>query len=133
MKRYEEATAAYQKVVSLAGPSFPDASLARMMIRSGKTAEAKEKLATILADPDHGQYRWLIASVYAELGERERAIQWLEKGFEETQGRAIYSLRTPMFDTLRDDARFQRLLRKVEAGRPPSSAAGMKQPPTVTH
>ncbi|HXI12251.1 MAG TPA: protein kinase [Thermoanaerobaculia bacterium] len=134
MKRYEEATAAYQKVASLPGPSvFADASLARMMIRSGKTAEAKEKLATILADPDHGQYWFLIASVYAELGERERAIQWLEKGFEETQGRAFYSLRTPMFDALRDDARFQRFLRKVEAGRPPSSAARMKQPPTVTH
>ncbi len=125
MRRYEEAMAAYQKVASL--PSRPgvnaDTSLARIMARSGKPAEAREKLASVLADPDHARSWCEIASVYAELGEHDLAIRWLEKGFEERQGTAFYHLRTPMFDALRDDARFQRFLQRVEAGRSPSSAA----------
>lgn len=126
MKRYEDARAAYQKVASLPGRPFfllVDASLARMMIRSGKSAEARKTLATILADPENARYWGEIAAVYGELGERDSAIQWLEKGFEEYRGPSIYWLRTPMFDALGDDVRFQRLLRKLEAGLPPSDPA----------
>ena len=123
MKRYEDAGAIYQKVASLPGRPFfvlVDASLARMMIRSGKSAEARKKLAMILADPQNARHWGEIAAVYGELGERDSAIQWLEKGFDEYQGPASYWLRTPMFDALRDDVRFQRLLRKLAAGRPSS-------------
>ena len=124
MKRYEDATVVYQKRASLPAPPLPaDTSLIRMMIKSGKTTAAKEMLASILADPKHGQYWGLIASVYGELGERDIAIQWLEKGFRETQGPMFYSLRTPMFDSIADDPRFQQLLRRLEAGRPSSDAA----------
>ncbi|MEO6488183.1 MAG: protein kinase [Thermoanaerobaculia bacterium] len=131
MKRYEDAKEAYQKVASLPVRPFvlADASLARMMIRSGESRQAREKLATILADARHSRHWWEIAAVYAELDERDNAIQWLEKGFEEYQGLAFYHLRTPMFDRLRDDPRFQQLLRRLAAGKPASDAANHRVAP----
>ena len=131
MKRYEDAKEAYQKVASLPVRPFvlADASLARMMIRSGESRQAREKLATILADARHSRHWWEIAAVYAELDERDNAIQWLEKGFEEYQGLAFYHLRTPMFDRLRDDPRFQQLLRRLAAGKPASGAANHRVAP----
>ena len=133
MHRYEEARASYQTVASLPARPFtlPDAALARMMIRMGNPAGARAKLAAILASADRSRMWWQIASVYAELGDRDTAIQWLEKGFEEHQGLAFYHLRTPMFDSLRDDARFQQLLRRLASGRPDPATASSARRPSV--
>ena len=55
------------------------------------------------------------ALIYTGLGERNQAIEWLEKAYEERSGSAIYfgPKVLPAFDSLRSDARFQALLRRV--------------------
>ncbi|PYJ69100.1 MAG: hypothetical protein DME75_11690 [Verrucomicrobia bacterium] len=54
----------------------------------------------------------LIAGYYARLGEREQAIQWLEKAYEERDPMWLLKV-DPRWDGLRSDPRFADLLRRV--------------------
>ena len=61
------------------------------------------------------EYVWtgMFAVIYAHLGEKDEAFEWLEKSFEE-EGEDMSSLKVmPGFDPLRDDPRFQDLLRRM--------------------
>ncbi|MDQ1472613.1 MAG: hypothetical protein QOJ99_4093 [Bryobacterales bacterium] len=50
-----------------------------------------------------------IAWIYAHLGDRERALEWLERAVEERDGWAIYMKVEPPFAAFRSDPRFQRI------------------------
>jgi serine/threonine-protein kinase len=58
--------------------------------------------------------RWAIgvASLYAYAGEKDRALDWLERAYEERDPNLPY-LRTPDFDCLRDEPRFRALARRL--------------------
>ena len=54
-----------------------------------------------------------IANLYIYLGDKEQAFRWLEKAYEE-HSVALTSLKVnPLYDSLRDDARFTDLMRRV--------------------
>ncbi len=58
-----------------------------------------------------------VAVIYAGLGDKENALQWLEKAYVE-RSVGLLTLRVhPIFDALRSAPRFQDLLRRV--GLPP--------------
>jgi len=53
-----------------------------------------------------------VAGVYAQLGDRDRAIDWLDKAYRNRS--CLYWLRQdPRFDSIRSDPRFQELLAKM--------------------
>ena len=54
-----------------------------------------------------------IAMVYALAGENSRALDWLERGFEERDPYMSYLSGDPVFDPLRENPRFQDLLRRL--------------------
>jgi TolB-like protein/DNA-binding winged helix-turn-helix (wHTH) protein/Tfp pilus assembly protein PilF len=54
-----------------------------------------------------------IAKEYAFLGDKEQAFKWLEKAYEERDGGIVFLARDAAWDSLRSDARFQNLLRRV--------------------
>jgi len=54
-----------------------------------------------------------IACVYAGLGDKERAFEWLEKGYVGRSDHLTQIKTDPMFDSLRTDPRFNDLLRRV--------------------
>ena len=54
-----------------------------------------------------------IAVAYAHLGDRGRALTWLEQGVEERDPWAIYIKIEPAFAELRNDARFQKIVRSA--------------------
>ena len=54
-----------------------------------------------------------IAVTYESLGERDEAIKWLTKGYEERSGDMLYLKVEPVFDSLRSDPCFAELLRRV--------------------
>ena len=81
---------------------------------AGRKAEALKTLAELesLAERRYSS-PVRIACIYAGLGDKERAFEWLEKGFA---GRSdhLTQLKTEcMFDSLRTDRRFPDLLRRV--------------------
>jgi TolB-like protein/cytochrome c-type biogenesis protein CcmH/NrfG len=53
------------------------------------------------------------AAVYTGLGEKSKALDWLEKAFEERNDRLIYLGVDPISDPLRSEARFRDLVRRV--------------------
>jgi hypothetical protein len=52
-----------------------------------------------------------IAMIYAALGNRDQAMNWLEKGHEERFNPGV--LLRPGFDPLRSDPRFEELARRI--------------------
>jgi hypothetical protein len=57
---------------------------------------------------------WNIAAIYAGLDEREQALDWLEKAYEEQYPLLLHINVDPQLDDLRSEPRFQALLRKME-------------------
>ncbi len=53
-----------------------------------------------------------VAQLYARAGEKERALEWLERAFANRDPNMPYLL-LPRYDSLRDDPRFQDLLRRM--------------------
>ena len=47
------------------------------------------------------------------LGDQEETLKYLEKGFQERDGRMAYLSVDPLYDPLRSDPRFQNLLRRM--------------------
>jgi TolB-like protein/Flp pilus assembly protein TadD len=57
-----------------------------------------------------------VAVIHLGLGERDRAIACLEKSYEERCARLVWMKVDPRFDSLRDDTRFQNLVRRMGLG-----------------
>ena len=55
----------------------------------------------------------LVAGVYMRLADKARALQWLEKGYQERDDLMIDLNVDPVFDGVRTDSRFQDLVRRV--------------------
>jgi len=53
------------------------------------------------------------ANIYAYLGDNDQAMRWLEKGYKEHEFVMTYLNVNPAYDPLRDDPRFQELLRRM--------------------
>ena len=53
-----------------------------------------------------------MARIYAGLGEKDKAFEWLEKGYEDRSHRLRIKV-DPPFDPLRSDPRFADLLRRM--------------------
>ena len=62
-----------------------------------------------------------IAQTYARLGEKEKALEWLERDYEERKSLGTLLNVDPAFDSLRSDQRFGDLVRRM--GLPPSAKA----------
>jgi hypothetical protein len=81
----------------------------------GGFAGANKRFADALAaryGKPGGLMAYPLANYYARAGDAERIIEWLEKAYEEHNNNLPY-MRTPVFDAVRDDPRFQDLVRRV--------------------
>ena len=83
--------------------------------RVGRRGEAEQVLEGLHA---LSQKRYVsalpIASLYVGLGKKEKALEWLEKAYEERAGFLVYLNVEPAFDPLRSEPRFQDLVRRMK-------------------
>ena len=113
--RNAEAVAAAEKAVDLTnGSSITVGDLGFVYAVVGKRAEAFDKIK-LLEEKYHrkeaiGQY---IATVYVGLGDKDKAFEWLEKDFAIRNGKLAEIRWQVQFESLRDDPRFQDLLRRM--------------------
>jgi tetratricopeptide (TPR) repeat protein len=78
-------------------------------------AGAQKRLAEGLAvrySKTGGGRAFGIAKTYVNAGDRDRALEWLERAYEERDSNMPY-IGLPTWDSLRPDPRFQDLLRRV--------------------
>jgi serine/threonine-protein kinase len=83
--------------------------------KSGQRAAAQKVLAG-LSETAKGRYvsPYDVATIHAGLGDREEALNWLERAYEERCGWLAWWLKVdPKFDPLHGDARFQNLLTRI--------------------
>jgi serine/threonine-protein kinase len=54
-----------------------------------------------------------LADIYLGLGEKEKALDWLDKSYQDQESACWYLKVDPIYDSLRNEPRFQALLKKV--------------------
>ena len=111
-----EAIPEYQRAVELSqGDSDATASLAHAYATTGKRAGAEKILDHWLRQSETSFVSpYMIATVYAGLGEKDRAFDFLEKAYQIRSTDLPYFLRADLrLDSLRSDPRFRDLLRRM--------------------
>jgi TolB-like protein/DNA-binding winged helix-turn-helix (wHTH) protein/Flp pilus assembly protein TadD len=110
---FVEAIAELQKAVQLSGGSPTSlTNLARAYAASNRQAEAIELLNDLKRRSASGYSNASeVAMIYAALGDKDQAMTWLEKGYEERFNPSV--LLRPGFDPIRSDSRFQNLVRRI--------------------
>ena len=112
---YEAAIESHRRAAELTGhsPNFKG-QLGRAYALAGKQSEAREILDELLKTAEQSYISSLdIAVIHAALGEEDRAFEWLEKAFQERADHLPYLKVNPRLDQLRDDPRFEDLLRRM--------------------
>jgi len=115
MGRYELAVAAGEKGVSLSGGSpLMRAALAQTYGMSGRPEEAQKALEDLIELSKHKYVApHFLAGIHIGLRNHDRAVEYLEKSFEEHSHWLIYLHMDPGMDELRNLPGFQDLLRRV--------------------
>jgi TolB-like protein/Tfp pilus assembly protein PilF/tRNA A-37 threonylcarbamoyl transferase component Bud32 len=105
---YEEAIAQSERWASVDPRRASVTSVVLRSLASGNRVEA------IAAFRDADQIpAWFKARYYMLVGEEDRALEWLTQAIDERDPWAAWTNRDSRFDPLRDDPRFQDLLRRM--------------------
>jgi len=112
---FAEAAVEARKARELSGENNrPLAILGYALAQSGKPAEARAVLNELLRISKERYVSLLdVATIYAGLGEREAALVWLERAFQQRDVRLVFLKVDPKWDNLRADPHFQDLMRRV--------------------
>ena len=114
-KQYELGIAELKKSATLSGNSTPSlANLGIVYAAAGRRADAQKALDQLI---ELSRTRYVpamtIARVYAGLGQKDKAFEWLEKSYEERSLLLAFVKVISTFDPLRSDPRFADLLRRM--------------------
>jgi tetratricopeptide (TPR) repeat protein len=113
-KMYPESIAEYQLAKALApNQTWSDVGLADTFVETGQRNEARAILNQMLR---LSKSRWVppynIAAVYRTLGETDKAVAWLEKGYEQGDPRMTL-LKSGGWNNLSGDPRFAALMERM--------------------
>jgi DNA-binding winged helix-turn-helix (wHTH) protein/TolB-like protein len=117
--RYEEAISEFKKTISLSkgNPEFT-AALGHAYAVSGQENEARRVLEEL---NDGTKHRYVSpdfrALIYTGLGDKNAAIEQLQKAYDEHAGQLVFINVDQRFDSLHSDPRFQELCRRVGLSR----------------
>jgi Tfp pilus assembly protein PilF len=106
----------FQKAVNLSnGDQDATAALAYAYLSTGKRAEAQKILHTFEKQAKTTYISpYMTATIYAGLGDKDRAFNLLEKAYQERSLDLVWNFKTdPRVNNLRSDPRFEDLLRRV--------------------
>lgn len=111
---FDKAVAEYRRIEQHLG-GRPLHGLAITYARMGRTDDARAILRRLEAD---ARRRYVppeqIAMIYANLGDKDRAMKWLETAYETRSGWLLgWAQVDPSYDPLRSDPRFQSLMKRM--------------------
>ncbi|HLM61900.1 MAG TPA: hypothetical protein VK308_13930, partial [Pyrinomonadaceae bacterium] len=113
--RHDESLAVSQRAIELSGDSiFVQLGHGQALAAAGKQAETDEVMQRIFERGEHLYLSYYqVALIYAYAGQKEKALDALERGFEDREGWLIWLGSEPALDLLRAEPRFESLLRKI--------------------
>ena len=110
-----EAVAEREKVLSLSGSPELAASLEEDFAKSGYRGVLQSWLGGLTEISKHEYVSsYSIAEAYMRMGEKDKAIEWLEKAYEEHDSGLVSLGVEPMFDPIRSDTRFREIVRRMK-------------------
>jgi len=110
---YEEALSEAKAFFTGLGLAEIAEAMARGYEQGGYPAAMKTAAETLAAFSQEIYFSsWFISFVYSSAGEKEQAVNWLERAYEMKDPNMPYII-TPGFDILRDEPRYQELRRKM--------------------
>jgi serine/threonine-protein kinase len=109
---YHEALAELQKGEQV-GSLEPLSLRGRAYALMGRRADALNVIAQLKSMPNRYVPPCRLAVVYGSLGEKEQALDWLEKAYKERDKLLWYLEVEPAYKDLRSDSRFASLLQRV--------------------
>jgi Flp pilus assembly protein TadD len=106
----------FKKAQELSGPdAYVDGLVGYTEALSGDPAAAR-KLLDELTDRSRRQYvsAFSMALVSEALGERDAAMKWLTKSYQDRSTYMVYAKTDPLLDGLRSDPRFSELIARMD-------------------
>ena len=102
------------------GGSSPEKAAAKATVilealhKGGEQAAWRKELELILETRPMDQSPGNVAGLYALIGDKDKAFEWLDKAYAERDGMVLAQLKVdPSFKNLHDDPRFANLLRRM--------------------
>lgn len=113
---YAEAVAEFRRALELSeDAAFVKAALAHALGCNGKRSEARRNLSELEGLKERKYVpAYDMAIAHLGLGEKERAMEWLLKAYEERSGWLAYLRVEPRLDALRPEPEFVELMKRVE-------------------
>ena len=115
-RMYEQASEWYSKGANLDGRMSEIMAWKEAYAAAGVGGYYRKRLDLEMAKVEHDLSRqslYDVAVLYAQLGEKEKSLEWLEKAFEERPYGLMFLKIDPAFDNMQSDPRFQELLKRV--------------------
>jgi serine/threonine protein kinase/tetratricopeptide (TPR) repeat protein len=112
---YTEGIAEFRKALQLSdGDTNELAALGLGLASSHQEAEAR-KIVDQLKERSQQTYvqpMW-VAVIYLAMGNKDQAFDWIQKAFDDRSAWLVYLKVDPLFDGIRQDARFTDLMRRI--------------------
>jgi serine/threonine protein kinase/tetratricopeptide (TPR) repeat protein len=113
--KYKEAVAEREKMLSLFGGSELAASVEEDFNKSGYRGVLQSWVDGLTEVSKHGHVSsYSIGEAYMRMGEKEKAIKWLQQAFDEHDTELVSLAVEPVFNPVRADARFQGILTRMK-------------------
>ncbi|MGB2907218.1 MAG: protein kinase [Candidatus Aminicenantaceae bacterium] len=111
---HEEALEIWRTWFTVLGDGESQDALTRGYEEGGYSG-ALSRMAEVLIARSRTTYvtPWQVATLYTRAGKNDEALEWLERAYEAHDSNMPYISIDPIFDGLRDGARFQDLLRRM--------------------
>jgi tetratricopeptide (TPR) repeat protein len=115
---FGEAIDAFERAVAISRDAISLGYLGSALGQAGRTGEAEALLRELLerSAREYVSPKGFI-TLYAGLGDIDRAFEWVEEAFQRRDSTVLFLDVVPVFDPLRGDARFPKILQRV--GLPP--------------
>ncbi len=111
---YEEALEIWKTSFAAKGDREAAEALARGYAEAGYSG-ALSRVAEMMIERSRTTFvtPWQIGTLYTRAGKNDESLEWLEKAYEAHDSNMPYISVDPIFDNLRDNPRFQDLLRRM--------------------
>ena len=111
---FDDAIKEFEKFKELSGDESARAWIARVYAESGKRNQAIKMVSELTGKSRSAEASpYPIATIYAALGDKDRAFEWLEKVYEQRSYYVVFLNSDRALEGLQNDPRFAELLRRI--------------------